>query len=118
MVIEKNYPPPSNMHICKCFIVNKFSELYLTLKLLTTTIAAPPSNASKWQVGFNSAFKGLNNPKYEQFLPTDIYLFTIFSEQTSNLFSSAVFYADTEKHKMILLVLIQDLISALTDRII
>jgi len=32
----------------------------LTLKLLTTTIVAPPSNASKWQMGFNSAFKGLN----------------------------------------------------------
>ena len=31
----------------------------LTLNLLTTTIVAPPSNASKWQIGFNSAFKGL-----------------------------------------------------------
>jgi len=31
----------------------------LTLNLLTTTIGAPPSNASKWQMGFNSAFKGL-----------------------------------------------------------
>jgi hypothetical protein len=31
----------------------------LTLNLLTTTIVAPPSKASKWQVGFNSAFKGL-----------------------------------------------------------
>ena len=31
-----------------------------TLYLLTTTIFAPPSNASKWQMGFNSAFKGLN----------------------------------------------------------
>jgi hypothetical protein len=33
--------------------------LLLTLNLLTTTIVAPPSNASKWQMGFNSAFKGL-----------------------------------------------------------
>ena len=33
----------------------------LTLNLLTTTIVAPPSNASKWQVGFNSAFKGLKS---------------------------------------------------------
>ena len=32
----------------------------LTLNLLTTTIVAPPSNASKWQMGFNSAFTGLN----------------------------------------------------------
>jgi hypothetical protein len=31
----------------------------LTLNLLTTTIIAPPSNASKWQMGINSAFKGL-----------------------------------------------------------
>jgi hypothetical protein len=34
--------------------------IILTLNLLTTTIVAPPSNASKWQMGFNSAFKGLN----------------------------------------------------------
>jgi len=33
--------------------------LSLTINLLTTTIVAPPSNASKWQMGFNSAFKGL-----------------------------------------------------------
>ena len=32
----------------------------LTLNLLTTTIVAPPSNASKWQMEFNSAFKGLS----------------------------------------------------------
>ena len=32
----------------------------LTLSLLTTTIVAPPSNASKWQMGINSAFKGLS----------------------------------------------------------
>ena len=34
-------------------------QYILTLNLLTTTIVAPPSNASKWQMGFNSAFKGL-----------------------------------------------------------
>jgi len=32
---------------------------HLTLNLLTTTIVALPSNASKWLMGFNSAFKGL-----------------------------------------------------------
>jgi hypothetical protein len=38
----------------------------LTLNLLTTTIVAPPSNASKWQMGFNSAFKTLiYNSLYE-----------------------------------------------------
>jgi len=34
-------------------------NINLTLNLLTTTIVAHPSNASKWQMGFNSAFKGL-----------------------------------------------------------
>jgi hypothetical protein len=34
--------------------------MQLTLNLLTTTIVAPHSNASKWQMGFNSSFKGLN----------------------------------------------------------
>ena len=45
--------------VIKMYII--FSGKYnLTLNLLTTTIVAPPSNASKWQMGFNSAFKGLN----------------------------------------------------------
>ena len=39
----------------------------LTLNLLTTTIVAPPSNASKWQMGFNSAFKGLRGETMENF---------------------------------------------------
>jgi hypothetical protein len=33
--------------------------LFLTFNLLTTTIVAPPSIASKWQMGYNSVFKGL-----------------------------------------------------------
>ena len=37
----------------------------LTLNLPTTTIVAPPSNASKWQMGFNSAFKGLTEFLYK-----------------------------------------------------
>ena len=36
------------------------SLISLTLNLLTTTIVAPPSNPSKWQMRFNSVFKGLN----------------------------------------------------------
>jgi len=36
---------------------SRSSESVLTLNLLTTTIVAPPSNASKWQMGFNLAFK-------------------------------------------------------------
>jgi len=35
------------------------SFMVLILNLLTTTIVALPSNASKWQMGFNLAFKGL-----------------------------------------------------------
>ena len=41
------------------FILICFVCTSLTLNLLTTTIVAPPSKASKWQMGFNSAFKGL-----------------------------------------------------------
>jgi hypothetical protein len=40
----------------------------LTLILLTTTIVAPPSNASKWQMGFNSAFKGLIVLNIQQYI--------------------------------------------------
>ena len=36
-----------------------YNNSKLTLNPLKTTITAPPSNASKWQMGFNSAFIGL-----------------------------------------------------------
>ena len=42
------------------FVSRRKGRVHLTLNLLTTTIVALPSNASKWQMGFNSAFKGLN----------------------------------------------------------
>ena len=35
--------------------------MLLTLILLTWTIWRAPTNASKWRMGFNSAFKGLSN---------------------------------------------------------
>ena len=35
------------------------SNITLTLNLLTWTIWRAPTNASKWRMGFNSAFKGL-----------------------------------------------------------
>jgi hypothetical protein len=45
----------------------------LTLILLTTTKVAPPSNASKWQMGFNSASKGLSVVSIRAcFLPSTI----------------------------------------------
>ena len=56
---------PGNSH-------NSLELHNLTLNLPTTTIVAPPSNASKWQMGFNSAFKGLNMTKINNnkvFLP-------------------------------------------------
>ena len=40
-------------------MLNCWLSMMLTLNLLTTTIVAPSSNAGKWQMGFNSAFKGL-----------------------------------------------------------
>jgi hypothetical protein len=40
----------------------------LILILLTWSIEWAPNNASKWQMGFNSAFKGLNTLKYGFFL--------------------------------------------------
>jgi hypothetical protein len=40
-------------------VLTHLRYLHLTLTLLTTTIVAPPSNAGKWQMGFNSEFKGL-----------------------------------------------------------
>jgi hypothetical protein len=43
----------------KTFFAKNRVFFYLTLNLLTTAIVAPPSNASKWQMGFNSALKGL-----------------------------------------------------------
>ena len=43
-----------------CMWPNQLSLWALNLKLPTTTIVAPPSNASKWQMGFNSAFKGMH----------------------------------------------------------
>ena len=63
----------------------------LTLNLLTTTIVVPPSNASKWQMGFNSAFKGLMPTAYG--LPRDNLYFVSYlawwtKNDLSQLFSS------------------------------
>ena len=51
---------PASLYSMGTGIISRRSKQpKLTLNLLTTTIVAPPSNASKWQMGFNSAFKGL-----------------------------------------------------------
>ena len=44
---------------------SKGSEDGLTLILLTWTIWRAPTNASKWRIGFNSAFKGLIGSRTE-----------------------------------------------------
>jgi hypothetical protein len=43
-------------------LVSIFTSLLLTLILLTWKIWLAPNNASKWQMWFNSAFKGLVIP--------------------------------------------------------
>ena len=45
--------------------INVF-KIYLTLTLLTWTIWRAPTNASKWRMGFNSAFKGLRTDRIEE----------------------------------------------------
>jgi len=50
------------MSLCRAIIRIHFatsSHVLLTLILLTWRIWWTPNNASKWQMGFNSAFKGL-----------------------------------------------------------
>jgi hypothetical protein len=56
--------PEPTLIILGTITVSHVTVLYLTLNLPTTTIVAPPSNASKWQMGFNSVFKGLMNAEY------------------------------------------------------
>ena len=69
--------------VLNLFAQNVFIRIYkLTLNLLTTTIVAPPSNASKWQMGFNSAFKGLIDAKLYFFFEKKY----ISNEPLANLF--------------------------------
>ena len=60
LVLPQSHRSPTRLtSLLDCYCqLSTFS--HLTLNLLTTTIVAPPSNASKWQMGFNSAFKGLS----------------------------------------------------------
>jgi hypothetical protein len=52
----KNMPPPPK---------KKIASPFLTLYLLTWKIWWTPNNVSKWQVGFNWAFKGLKVIKHK-----------------------------------------------------
>jgi len=75
----------------------------LTLNLLTTTMVAPPSNASKCQMGFNSAFKGLKytyNVKYMhciQCLKGKIWSLWIVKNIKQNNIKKAVRYKNSWK---------------------
>jgi hypothetical protein len=68
------------------FTTNLRVQPILTLNLLTTTIVAPPSNASKWQIGFNSAFKGLRKSRAVPLLPhwgyVELYLYLYHCKQS------------------------------------
>jgi len=57
----------------------------LTLNLLTTTIVAPPSNASKWQMGLNSEFKGLKNTVHNIYCDYIIRITTVNDLQLEEL---------------------------------
>jgi len=61
LLLIGNLKLPSNCTVFSTKFVNSSRQVKsLTLNLLTTTVVAPPNNASKWQMGFNSAFKGLS----------------------------------------------------------
>jgi hypothetical protein len=49
---------------------SKSTKFTLTLTLLTWRIGRAPNNGSRWQMGFNSAFKGLKHLKHLKLAPT------------------------------------------------
>jgi len=56
---------------------NQFSLCFLTLISLTWKMWWAPNNANRWQMGFNSAFKGLINPII--FCPFNIIIYFLIS---------------------------------------
>ena len=82
----------------------------LTLNLLTTTIVAPPSNASKWQMGFNSAFKGLMSyttvqhvwfiMKHHHALPTYVQHYSTTGNQQESKRQSHLVHKGTKTNDM------------------
>jgi hypothetical protein len=67
----------------------------LTLNLLTTTIVAPPSNASKWQMGFNSAFKGLKILKWHIYIYIAINMFLFWTKILNQNMIVTYIYVDS-----------------------
>ena len=61
----------------------------LTLILLTWTIWRAPTNASKWRMGFNSAFKGLTrNERKQSLYNVDIQFHVMFTTLVLTLVQS------------------------------
>ena len=58
-----------------------------------TTIVAPPSNASKWQMGFNSTFKGLS-----QNLPSVLFLSGFTTKPYRHFYSFHTFQNPLKQH--------------------
>jgi len=60
VIAERRDKKPKGMPNCFKLTTTGFKITALILILLTWRIWRAPNNASKWQIGFNSAFKGLN----------------------------------------------------------
>ena len=81
-----------HLSTCDCMLCTGCKMILLTLNQLTSTIVALPSNDSKWQMGFNSAFKGLILlfPRNAQY----IYILRIFaSYRTVSRFHTYKYYS-------------------------
>ena len=85
--------------MCRCSLFRAFKHQNLTLTPLTWRISQAANNASRWQMGFNSAFKGLKSSHCQLFKTLDynlrsylsyrwpafyIYHFSIFSKGKDN----------------------------------
>ena len=70
-----------------------------------TTIVAPPCNASKWQMGFNSAFKGLNvntsqyNKKNHEFCICFV-LRPTYAQLSHSFLDTCAYVGHSTKYKM------------------
>jgi hypothetical protein len=75
----------------------------LTLILLTWRIRRAPNNASKWQVGFNSAFKGLTRAApIPSYIPWDGFMLTDECTKYSNRESNSLRQTVTTIEKEVL----------------
>jgi hypothetical protein len=74
------------------FIEPCITDVFLTLTLLTWSISWAPNNASKWQMAFNSAFRGLSTTNEMQ-------CYTVFFIVVSALRVSSSFSAHHQELK-------------------